>query len=203
MQNSLLDLLPYCHILDVSPIPLLTLLAQADMTPTIAKFLEQIALYSFTHKVFTKDLASFAQNFIPILAKSSLKESLTTIKALSFICDQAYLKRVIQKNVDRLLKSDKDWKRTMEVLTEVLTGSAMDVNLYGSLQTLIQKSFSLKEEKLGYKLLLKCSSKLHASYYPSMLTFISEQEKVKTDAKPIRLALINRVLTHIESEDEK
>jgi DNA polymerase III gamma/tau subunit len=103
------------------------------MTANIAKFLEQIALYSFTHKVFLKELASFAQSFIPILAKSSINESLTTIKALSFICDQSYLTRVIQKNVDRLLKSDKDWKRTMEVLIEVLTGSAMDANLYGNL----------------------------------------------------------------------
>jgi len=52
---------------------------------------------------------------------------------------------VIQKNVERLLKSEKDWKRTMEVLIEVLTGSNMDANLYGSLQTLTKKSMELKE----------------------------------------------------------
>jgi len=52
LSHSLLDLLPYCHILDMSPIPLLNLLISVEMTPTIAKFLEQIALYSVTHKVF-------------------------------------------------------------------------------------------------------------------------------------------------------
>lgn len=169
LSGQLLDLLPYCHILDVSPIPLLQLLSQAELSPTIIKFLEQIALYSFTNKVFQKELSQFAQSFIPILAKSALNESLLSIRALSFICDQAYLKRVVAKNLERLLKSEKDWKRTMEVLIEVLTGTAMDANLYGQLQQLVQKSLALKEEKLAYKLLLKCSSKLHASFYPSIL----------------------------------
>lgn len=106
---------------------------------------------------------------------------------MSLICEQSHLSKIVTKNLDRLLQDkEKEFGKTLSILIEALTGLPLDNNLYGKLVALTKVAFE-KEEKLGYKLLLKCVSKLHNSFLPGLLQMVSEQATKKQEAKPVRL----------------
>lgn len=135
-------------------------------------------------------MKAFAEKLIPYLVKNIgtyKPHVLRCLRAWSLRANPSYLERVINRNVEKLLKNEGNWLVNCEVLIEVLSGATLSIQLWSKVKQLIILCFNKKEDKLASKLCLKCIPKLHVSYLKEFYEILDSQKNSKVGVKPLRL----------------